>query len=235
MASSRRDPPARARQTLTLPDLGWPSDPAGARELQAQLATRVVAAGSARRASLVAGVDVHVRNETAIAVAALVHVPTLEVRETAAAEEPVRFPYLTGLLAFRELPAALAALERLRMTPQAVLVDGHGLAHPRRFGLACHLGLALDRPTAGCAKTRLVGDYPMPDGPRGSHAALTLRGEVVGAVLRTRADVSPVFVSVGHRLSLQAATSLVLRCTGRFRQPEPLRQAHLAARALARV
>jgi deoxyribonuclease V len=131
--------------------------------------------------------------------------------------------------------AALAALERLRTTPQAVLVDGHGLAHPRRFGLACHLGLSLDLPTVGCAKTRLVGDYPMPDGPRGSHAALTLRGEVVGAVLRTRADVSPVFVSVGHRLSLPAATALVLRCTGRFRQPEPLRQAHLAAHALSRA
>ncbi len=203
--------------------------------MQAQLATRVVAAGSAKHASLVAGVDVHVRHETAIAVAALVHVPTLELRETATAEEPVRFPYLTGLLAFRELPAALAALERLRTTPHAVLVDGHGLAHPRRFGLACHLGLSLDLPTAGCAKTRLVGDYPMPDGSRGSHAALTLRGAVVGTVLRTRADVSPVFVSVGHRLSLPAATALVLRCTGRFRQPEPLRQAHLAARALSRA
>lgn len=203
--------------------------------MQAQLATRVVAAGSARHASLVAGVDVHVRHETAIAVAALVHVPTLELRETATAEEPVRFPYLTGLLAFRELPAALAALERLRTAPHAVLVDGHGLAHPRRFGLACHLGLSLDLPTAGCAKSRLVGDYPMPEGPRGSQAALTLRGEVVGTVLRTRADVSPVFVSVGHRLSLPAATALVLRCTGRFRQPEPLRQAHLAARALSRA
>ena len=134
------------------------------------MATRVVTTGSAPRAGLVAGVDVHVRNETAIAVAALVHVPTLELRETATAEDPVRFPYLTGLLAFRELPAALAALERLRTTPQAVLVDGHGLAHPRRFGLACHLGLSLDLPTAGCAKTRLVGDYPTPDGPRGSQA-----------------------------------------------------------------
>ncbi|MCY4113388.1 MAG: endonuclease V [Chloroflexi bacterium] len=235
MASTRRGPPARARQTLTLSELGWPSDAAGARALQAQLASRVVAAGSASHANLVAGVDVHVRNETAIAVAALVHVPTLDLRETATAEEPVRFPYLTGLLAFRELPAALAAVERLRTPPQAVLVDGHGLAHPRRFGLACHLGLTLDLPTAGCAKTRLVGDYPMPDGPRGSLAALTHRGEVVGAVLRTRADISPVFVSVGHRLSLQAATALVLRCTGRFRQPEPLRQAHLAARALARA
>ncbi len=235
MASSSRGRPARTRETLPLPNLGWPSDAAGARALQAQLAPRVAAEGSARHANLVAGVDVHVRHETAIAVAALVHVPTLELRETATAEEPVRFPYITGLLAFRELPAALAALERLPTTPQAVLVDGHGLAHPRRFGLACHLGLSLDLPTAGCAKSRLVGDYPLPDGPRGSHTALTLRGEVVGAVLRTRADVSPVFVSVGHRLSLQAATALVLLCTGRFRQPEPLRQAHLAACALSRA
>ncbi len=235
MASSSRGRPARARHTLPLQNLDWPSDPAGARALQARLAPRVVTAGSARHANLVAGVDVHVRDETAIAVAALVHVPTLALRETATAEEPVRFPYVTGLLAFRELPAALAALERLPTTPQAVLVDGHGLAHPRRFGLACHLGLALDLPTAGCGKTRLVGDYAMPQSPRGSQAALTLRGEVVGAVLRTRADVSPVFVSVGHRLSLRAATALALRCTGRYRQPEPLRQAHLAARALARA
>lgn len=235
MASSSRGRPARASQILPLQDQDWPSDPAGARALQTRLASRVVTAGSAGHANLVAGVDVHVRDETAIAVASLVHVPTMELRETATAEEPVRFPYLTGLLAFRELPAALAALERLTTTPQAVLVDGHGLAHPRRFGLACHLGLELDLPTAGCAKTRLVGDYSMPDGPRGSHTALTIRGEVVGAVLRTRADVSPVFVSVGHRLSLRAATALALRCTGRFRQPEPLRQAHLAARALSRA
>ena len=192
-------------------------------------------AGSARHATLVAGVDVHVRDATAIAVAALVHVPTLELREIAVAEDPVRFPYVTGLLAFRELPAALAALQRLGTVPHAVLVDGHGLAHPRRFGLACHLGLALDLPTAGCAKSRLVGDFSMPDGPRGSRSTLKHRGEVVGTVLRTRADVSPVFASVGHRLSLRAAAALVLRCTGRYRQPEPLRQAHLAARARSRA
>ncbi len=212
-----------------------PADAAGARALQTQLAACVATRGSARHATLVAGVDVHVRDATAIAVATLVHVPTLELRETATAEEPVRFPYVTGLLAFRELPAALAALQRLDTVPHAVLVDGHGLAHPRRFGLACHLGLALDLPTAGCAKTRLVGDYAMPAGPRGSRSTLTHRGELVGTVLRTRADVAPVFVSVGHRLSLPSATALVLRCTGRFRQPEPLRQAHLAARARSRA
>ena len=212
-----------------------PADAAGARALQAQLAACVATQGSARHATLVAGVDVHVRDATAIAVATLVHVPTLEMRETATAEEPVRFPYLTGLLAFRELPAALAALQRLDTVPHAVLVDGHGLAHPRRFGLACHLGLALDLPTAGCAKTRLVGDFAMPAGPRGSRSMLKHQGELVGTVLRTRADVAPVFVSVGHRLSLRSATALVLRCTGRFRQPEPLRQAHLAARARSRA
>ncbi len=183
---------------------------------------------------MVAGVDVHMRDGIAIAVATLVQLPGLELLETTVVEEPVRFPYLTGLLAFRELPAALAVLRRLDASPHAVLVDGHGLAHPRRFGIACHLGLELELPTAGCAKTRLVGDYTDPAGEQGSESPLTHRGEHVATVLRTRANVAPIFVSVGHRLSLTAAVDLVRRCGGTFRQPEPLRQAHLQARALSR-
>lgn len=129
-------------------------------------------------------------------------------------------PYVPGYLSFRELPAALGGL---REPPEAVLVDGHGLAHPRRLGLACHLGVELDLPTAGCAKLRLTGTHDEPGTERGSQAPLMDGREWIGTVLRTRSAVAPLFVSVGHQLSLPAAVKLAERCTGRTRQPAPLR------------
>ncbi len=205
---------------------------AEARQLQEHLRGRVITSGSARAATTVAGVDVHLRGKTAVAVAALVELPSLALVETAVAERAVQFPYVPGYLSFRELPAALAALRGLREPPDAVLVDGHGLAHPRRFGLACHLGVELNLPTVGCAKSRLIGTHDEPGMERGSQAPLMDGRERIGTVLRTRSAVAPVFISVGHRLSLPAAVKLAERCTGRTRQPVPLRQAHLKARGL---
>ncbi len=216
-----------------MPGSSWPTTVAEARRLQEQLRDRVVTSGSAKAATRVAGVDVHVRGNTAVAVAALVTLPSLALVETSVAEREVHFPYVPGYLSFRELPAALAALRGLREPADALLVDGHGLAHPRRFGLACHLGVELDLPTVGCAKSRLIGTYDEPETERGSAAPLMDGRERIGTVLRTRSAVAPMFISVGHRLSLPAAVELVERCTGRTRQPVPLRQAHLKARRLA--
>lgn len=139
---------------------------------------------------------------------------------------PLTFPYVPGLLSFRETPALLAAARRLRRVPDAFLVDGHGRSHPRRFGLACHIGLLLDRPTVGCAKSRLVGDFEAPGPSRGACAELRHAGDVIGAVLRTRDGVNPVFVSVGHLCDLPSATRMVLACCRGLRLPEPTRLAH---------
>lgn len=211
----------------------WPASVAAARAVQERLAAKVTCRGTAEGARTVAGVDVHVKGETAIGVAALVSLPGLDLLETSVARRRVRFPYVPGYLAFREAPAALAAVRSLERRPDALLVDGHGLAHPRGFGLACHLGVELDLPTVGCAKSPLVGEYREPGQSRGSTAPLLDGPTQLGTVLRTRDRVRPVFVSVGHRLSLEEAVDLVVRCTGRYRLPEPARQAHLAARALA--
>lgn len=138
----------------------------------------------------------------------------------------VGFPYIPGLLAFREVPALSAAYERLPVKPEVTLVDAQGTAHPRRFGAAAHLGVVLDAPTVGCAKSRLCGEHDEPGGRKGDWSALVHEGEVVGRVLRTRLGVAPVFVSPGHRSDLESASALVLRCAPRYRIPEPIRLAH---------
>jgi deoxyribonuclease V len=146
----------------------------------------------------------------------------------------VSFPYIPGLLSFREVPAALAALEALPAAPDLILCDGQGIAHPRRCGLASHLGLLARTPSIGVAKTRLVGEHRAPAARRGAWAPLVHRGERIGAVLRTRAGVKPVYVSIGHRVSLATALRLVMACTRRYRIPEPLRWAHRLASGEAR-
>ena len=147
------------------------------------------------------------------------------VVEEHVATRRVSFPYVPGLLSFREAPAVLLALRKLGRTPDALMCDGHGFAHPRRFGLACHLGTLVGVPTLGCAKSRLVGEHDEPRARRGSKAPLTHRGELIGTVLRTRDRVKPVFVSVGHRIDLATAERVVLECGDGFRLPEPTRRA----------
>lgn len=153
--------------------------------------------------------------------------PDLEEIRRVGRRTKVRFPYVPGLLSFREAPLLLAAFDKLDALPDVVVFDGHGLAHPRRFGIACHMGLLLDRPAIGCAKSRLVGEHHMPARKPGSMAALTIDGETVGQVLRTKRDCKPVYISVGHRIDLRTATRVVMKCMGQYRIPRPTRDADL--------
>jgi deoxyribonuclease V len=179
----------------------------------------------------VGGVDVGFPKgkETARAAIAVFSYPSIELVDQAVAELPVSFPYVPGLLSFREIPVILKALNKLGVHPDLIITDGHGLAHPRRFGLACHLGVLLDRSTIGCAKSVLIGEYEELTEARGSTSDLVDKGEIIGAALRTRERVKPVYVSSGHRVNQQDATQVVLNCGGGFRLPEPTRWAHQLA------
>jgi deoxyribonuclease V len=178
---------------------------------------------------VIAGIDVSIKDEQARAAVVLLTYPDLGPFQSAVADVPVSFPYVPGLLAFREGPAVLAALERLTAQPDVLMFDAQGLAHPRRMGLATHLGVLLDMPSVGCAKSLLCGDYEQPAEQRGSWTPLYDGDEVIGAVVRTRDEVQPVFVSVGHRIDLETAIALVLNCATRYRLPEPTRWAHQVA------
>jgi deoxyribonuclease V len=149
-----------------------------------------------------------------------------EVIETASAIEPVTFPYIPGLLTFREAPACIAAAKKIKAEPDFIMIDGQGIAHPRRFGIAAHLGVLFERPTIGCAKSRLIGEYNEPGKRKGSFSELTDDGEVIGAVLRTRTAVKPVYVSIGNKVTLEDAIELTMRSTDKYRIPEPTRIAH---------
>jgi len=208
----------------------WQMDYAAARALQTDLAGRVCRTGAIEAPRTVAGLDCAFSRDKQRIVAAVVvqSLPDLRVIGTAKAVLPVTFPYIPGLLSFREAPVCLAAIEKLDLEPDVFLVDGQGIAHPRRLGLAAHLGLFLDRPTIGCAKSRLIGTYRKPGREKGLHTWLYDGDEVIGAVLRTRTDVRCLFVSIGHRCDLPTAIRTVLQCTTRYRLPEPTRLAHQA-------
>lgn len=207
--------------------------PAEAMALQETLASRVEREDRLGPVRTVCGVDVHYSADggTAHAAAVLLSFPALEPRGNAFARKRVSFPYVPGLLSFRELPAALAALESLRSVPDLVLCDGQGIAHPRRCGFASHLGLLADLPCIGVAKRRLIGEHRSPPARRGDWTPLLDGDEPIGAVLRTRKGVKPVYVSIGHRVSLETAVRYVMACTTRYRLPEPLRSAHRLARS----
>jgi deoxyribonuclease V len=215
---------------------GFDLSPAEARRLQEELASRVVAGPVLDLSGVrhVAGADVSTQGETAYATVVVLEFPGLSLVEVQGFEMPLRFPYVPGLLSFRELPSVVGALEKVETAVDALILDAQGLAHPRRMGLASHLGIFLDVPTVGCAKSLLVGSYREPDREKGSTADLVHRGEVVGRVLRTRDGVSPVYVSVGNRIDLGSAVNLVLACCTRYRLPETTRQAHNAANRLRR-
>lgn len=203
-----------------------------AEALQARLASRVVVADRFERIDTVAGVDVAYAREGGRATAAVVVLQAdgLGVVETRTLDVAVSFPYVPGLLSFRELPAISALLQQLTTIPDLLICDGQGIAHPRHFGLACHLGVMFAVPAIGCAKTPLVGAVRTPGAARGDRTALLDRGETVGCALRTRSGVKPVYVSPGHRISVASACEWVLRLAPRFRLPEPLRLADQAAR-----
>ena len=209
----------------------WQVNVAQAVEIQKTLATRVSRSGDDKPPRFIAGVDVSVHRETGRGTGAVVVLsyPELEIAEVRVVNDRIEFPYVPGLLSFRELPLLLPVCERLSVTPDLILVDGQGIAHPRRVGLASHLGLFLDRPTIGCAKSRLCGSHEAPGNEAGSYAELVEGDEVIGAVLRTRTGVKPLYVSIGHRIDLQMAVHWVMACCRGYRLPEPTRLAHLAA------
>lgn len=161
-----------------------------------------------------------------IAVIVVMKIPEFEVIETANAVADVTFPYIPGLLTFREAPACIEAAKKIKSEPDLFIIDGQGIAHPRRIGIAAHLGLVFNRPTIGCAKSRLTGEYSEPAKKRGSYSLLKDGDDVIGAVLRTRDSVKPVYVSVGNKITLDDSIRLTLACTTRYRLPEPSRLSH---------
>ncbi|MBK1691794.1 deoxyribonuclease V [Ectothiorhodospira mobilis] len=205
----------------------WDLSPEAARALQTRLAPRVERADRFGPLERVAGVDVGFEQGGGItrAVVSVFSWPHLEPLEDAVARLPTAFPYVPGLLSFREIPAVLRALEGLQAPPDLLLCDGQGIAHPRRLGIAAHLGLITGLPAVGVGKSRLVGRHGEVGVLRGSAVPLADRGEVIGRVLRTRTGVRPVYVSTGHRVSLDAACELVLQAAPRYRLPEPIRRA----------
>lgn len=209
---------------------GWDVSPSEAKEIQLRLRDRLeLDPPPGLEPGTVAGADLSVGRGEDTGHAALVSVRAgeagLETVEEATAAAPVSFPYVPGLLSFRELPALAAAWRELRGRPDVVIFDGHGLAHPRRMGLACHGGLLFDVPSVGCAKSLLVGEHPALGREKGATAEIVHQGEVVGAAVRTRTDVRPVYVSPGHRMDLETAVEVVLAVSPRYRVPEPVRRA----------
>jgi deoxyribonuclease V len=206
----------------------WEVTPREAVEIQKNLRPRLILDSNPRSIKTVAGIDVsyEAASDRLIAGVVVFRMSDLSPIESATAIQPVSFPYIPGLLSFRETPAVLLAWKKLKRRPDCLICDGQGIAHPRRLGLASHLGLWLDIPSIGCAKSILVGTYREPGERRGSRVSLIDKGEKVGVILRTREEVKPVYVSPGHRIRLDRAVEVVLACVPRYRLPEPIRQAH---------
>ena len=209
----------------------WQLSIAQALDTQRRLAAQVSRSGEVTAPRFIAGVDISVSKAQGIAIGAVVvlNYPELRVVETKVANGKLDFPYIPGLLSFRESPLTLAACERLTITPDLILVDGQGIAHPRRMGLASHLGLFLNIPTIGCAKSLLCGRHEVPGEKPGSYAEVVDSDETIGVALRTKLGTKPVYVSIGHKVDLQTAIYWVMECCRGYRIPEPTRLAHLAA------
>ena len=219
----------------------WNLSYSRAREVQAELSGKVQFTPLKESPKLIAGIDCAFSKdgEKILAVVVVLLPPQFELVETVSASRKVTFPYIPGLLSFREAPVCLAAVEKLQTQPDVFIIDGQGIAHPRRLGLAAHLGLFLDQPTIGCAKSRLTGTYEEPPLEKGAYSLLkdekgkqNAQSEIIGAVVRTRTNVKPVFVSVGHKCLLEDAIRVVLDCAVKYRLPEPTRLAHQAVSKL---
>ena len=209
----------------------WATSTAEAKIIQEKFRDKVIRSTQLKKVSRVAGVDIGFENQGKItrAAIAVLSFPQLLILEKQVIRTKTTFPYIPGYLSFREVPAALKAFEKLKNTPDLILCDGQGIAHPRRFGLACHLGLWTKLPTIGVAKSRLIGTYQEPGIKKGNWKPLMDKDEQIGAVLRTRDNVSPVYVSIGHKVDLPTAIQFTLDCTTRYRLPETTRWAHKLA------
>ncbi|GAI99231.1 unnamed protein product, partial [marine sediment metagenome] len=206
----------------------WNLSYAQARDCQKNLASKVQFISLKKPPKLIAGIDCAFSKDGKRIIAAVVvlKLPDFVPVETTTAVQKVSFPYIPGLLSFREAPVCIAAVEELKTGPDIFIIDGQGIAHPRRLGLAAHLGLFFDKPTVGCAKSRLTGTFEEPSLEKGAYSPLKDKDEVIGAVVRTRTNVKPVFVSVGNKCLLKDAVKITLGCTTKYRLPEPTRLAH---------
>ncbi|MGD9225601.1 MAG: deoxyribonuclease V [Desulfobacterales bacterium] len=213
----------------------WDLKPEEAITLQTKLAPGVIRKSRIRSAdtTVVAGVDVGYANDMAYAAVVVLNLTDLKVLEKAVASKTVTFPYVPGMLSFREGPVILEALAKLKSPPDLLMVDGQGIAHPRRFGIASHIGLLTDIPAIGCAKKNLLGDYEEPQRTSGSISYLTDEDETIGAVVRTRTAVKPIFVSIGHLIDLNDSIQIILKSCRSYRLPEPIRSAdHLSRKQI---
>jgi len=204
----------------------WDVTPKEAVAIQRELGPLVVEEPLPDDVETVAGLDVSVRGDQVRAAIVVLRMPEIEVVDQAIWEGPVAFPYIPGLLSFREIPAILPALEKLKVDPDILMLDAQGIAHPRRFGLGCHLGVLLDKPALGVGKSRLLGRHEEPGQLKGATADLYHKSDLIGRVVRTRDNVKPVFVSYGHRCTLDDAVDLTLRLAVKYKLPEPTRLAH---------
>jgi len=215
----------------------WICTPQEASEIQIRLQRKVSQRNQFKKIKYLAGCDTafDLKNELAFAGVIVYSFPQLKEIDRQCAVYKTPFPYIPGMLAFREAPVLLAAIEKLKIKPDLFVFDGHGLAHPRRFGIASHLGVYLNKPTIGCAKSRLCGEYKEPNKKAGSISKLTDKeGKVIGAVVRTRDHVRPIFISIGHKIDLDTSCKMILKCVGRYRVPKPTREADLYAEAFKR-
>ncbi|MBD8498788.1 deoxyribonuclease V [Paenibacillus arenosi] len=205
----------------------WSISETEAFNLQQELAKKVITEDQFADIHYVAGVDVAYcsQSDQLIAAVVILHAETLEVVESVVTQDTVQFPYIPGLFSFRELPSIVKAFNLIKTPPQLVVCDGQGIAHPRRFGLASHLGILFDIPTIGCGKTKLIGEFEEPFIQRGNSSSLTDNEEVIGSVLRTQDNIKPIYVSVGHRISLSTACEWILKLSPTYRLPETTRQA----------
>ena len=212
----------------------WPETIEQARKIQESLAAKVLCIPLRRKVKLIAGVDAAFTENRVFAACCLYSFPALSLIDEVCVVSSISFPYIPGYLTFREGEAIIRALRLLKAKPDLILIDGQGIAHPRRLGIASHIGVLLDLPTIGCAKSRLIGEFEEPDWKRGALAPLRFQEKIVGAVLRTRDHVRPLFISPGHKISLKNSVEIVLQTTRGFRIPEPLRRADFLSKRVKR-
>ena len=210
----------------------WPDNLQGARAIQTTLSEKVKVIPLRKSPQFIAGVDAVFLHDKVIGIACLYKYPEIIPLEDVYAVNEVSFPYIPGFLSFREGPVIIKTLRKLKISPHVILFDGQGIAHPKGLGIASHIGVVLDIPTIGCAKSRLIGEYKQPGMKKGRTSTLKYQGNIVGAVVRTRDHVKPVFVSPGHRIDLKSSIDIIRACTGSYRIPEPLRRADILSKKM---